>query len=146
MSSHPRIRRQLVLVGVIVSLVLAGTAVRAASLWTAQSAPLAQPPSSIQSIESALSSEQARSAALQGQLDALRTSSQDLVTALATANDRVTIDQATADTLRTSLAAAQKKLASLEAALKAAATPSGPGAGTRMSSTGSETGVEVGDD
>ncbi|HEX8024749.1 MAG TPA: hypothetical protein VF484_00955 [Candidatus Limnocylindrales bacterium] len=144
--SRPAIRRTVVLLGVALSLVLAAATIRIAADWAASSAPLAVPPASLTSIESALAGERARSAALQAQLDSLRASSDQLSNALAAANDRLVTDQTTADGLRSDLAAAQQKLATLEAALKAAAAKARPAGTTTRSSSGGSTEVEVGDD
>ena len=143
------LRRTAVVLGVALSLLLAVVTVRVAASWAASSAPLAEPPASLSSIEAALAGERARSAALQAQLDSLRASSEQLSSALGAANDRLTLDQSTADGLRTSLAAAQQKLATLEAALKAAAAHRSSGGSTtttttRTTTTGGE--HEVGDD
>jgi len=120
MTARPHVRRPLVVLGVILTLVAAAGTVRAASIWVATTASLASPPTSMTSIEDALTQEQARSADLQQQLDALRSSSGDLSAALVAANQQVTTDQATADSLRSSLKAVQDKLAKAEAALRAA--------------------------
>ncbi len=127
------IRRNLVVAGVVASLVLGAATVRAAALWTAASAPLEQPPAALASIRQALDQERARSAAIEQQLADLSKASDDLAAALAAAPAQVTSDSSTASGLRTSLLAAQAKLAQLEAALKAAqaaqaARPSSGGA------------------
>ena len=119
MTAKPHVRRPLLVLGVFLALVAAAATVRAASLWTAGAASLANPPASISSIEAALAREQSRSAVLQDQLAAMRAASDDLANALAAANSQVSTDQATADQLQASLTAAQAKLATLEAALKA---------------------------
>jgi len=138
------VRRTAVALGVALSLLLAAVTVRAAAGWAASSAPLSEAPASLSSIEAALAGERTRSAALQAQIDGLRASSDQLTSALGAANDRLTLDQTTADGLRTSLAAAQQKLATLEAALKSAARQ-GSG-GTTIQATGTGGGAEPGDD
>lgn len=120
MTAKPHVRRPIVVLGVLLTLFAAAATVRAASLWVSSSAALTTPPASISSIEMALAREQSRSAVLQDQLDGMRSSSRDLSVALFQANNQVTADQATAAQLEASLAAAQAKLAKLEAALKAA--------------------------
>ena len=150
-ESPTALRRRLVTISVALALLGAGATIRAAALWASQSATLNVAPASMTSIESALAQEQARSAALQGQLDSLRGASQDLASALAAAESRVGTDQTTADTLRASLTAAQTKLTSLEAALKAAAASAASRTRTTRPSTTTTTtttapGGEVGDD
>jgi peptidoglycan hydrolase CwlO-like protein len=118
------VRRNLVVLGTIGALLLGAATIHAASLWTAASAPLANPPVSMQSLQDALTREQARSAALQSQLDKLGASSADLQVALQAAKDRITTDAQTADQLRASLAAAADKLKALEASIaKARSAP-----------------------
>lgn len=148
LPSRVTVRRTTVVIGVLLSLILAMVTVRVAADWTASSAPLAVPPASLTSIEAALAGERARSAALQSQLDGLRASSDQLSSALAAANDRLALDQTTADGLRTDLATAQQKLATLEAALKAAAAKARTGGTTtiRTTTTSGEHEGEVGDD
>lgn len=114
------IRRNLVVAGVVASLVLGGATVRAAALWTAASAPLEQPPAALSSIKHALEEERSRSAALERQLTDLTKASEDLSAALSAAQAQVNTDSSTAEVLRASLATAQAKLVQLEATLKAA--------------------------
>jgi hypothetical protein len=120
MTAGPAIRRTILVLGVIVTLGAAAVTVQAASLWTAASAPLAHAPTSVSSLQLQLAQQVSRSAILEDQLAAMRASSDDLAAALNLANNQVSTDQATADQLRASLAAAQAKLAKLEASLKAA--------------------------
>jgi septal ring factor EnvC (AmiA/AmiB activator) len=122
MTAVAPIRRTLLVIGVLLSLAAAAATVEAASRWTASTAPLANGPASLDSIQQALAAQQSRSAVLEDQLAAMRAASDDLAGALNDANTQVSTDQATADQLRTALAAAQAKLAKLEAALKAQAT------------------------
>ena len=136
MTAKPHVRRPLVILGVLFTLLAAAATVRAASLWVSTSTSLATPPTSISSIEEALAREQSRSQALQGQIDSLAGSSRDLEAALAAANGRVAADQATAADLEASLLAAQAKLAKLEAALKAGQAPTtAPRSGGTTTST-----------
>lgn len=120
-ANRPTIRRLLVTIGVAGSLLVAGATIRAAALWAANEAPLTVAPVSVESVQQALDQERGRSAALEAQLAELEASTADLTAALTAANARLGTDQATADDLRASLTAAQRKLAKLEAALKAAA-------------------------
>jgi Tfp pilus assembly protein FimV len=133
MTANPAIRRTIVTIGVAAALMTAGLTVRAASLWAAGAAPLGDAPVSATSLEQTLAQERARSAALQDDLDGLRSLSAQLSGALQAAQDRLTADQSTANDLRASLAAAQAKLASLQASLKASAgqTTSAGGGGGR---------------
>ena len=114
-------RRLLVTLGVAASLLVAGFTVRAASMWAASEAPLTVAPVSVESVEMALAQEKSRSAILEDQIAALQSSAADLTGALDAAGNQLATDQATADELRASLAAAQDKLAKLEAALAAQA-------------------------
>lgn len=137
-SPRPTVRRLLVTIGVVTSLVAAGATIRAASLWAAGHAPLTVAPVSIESVRMALGQEQSRSAMLEDQIASLEASSAELQAALASANDRLATDQLTADELRASLAAAQEKLDKLEAALAAAAKSSTRTTTTRTSSGAGE--------
>lgn len=137
MTANMSFRRLLITVGVAGSLLVAGLTIRAASLWAASQAPLSVAPVSVQSVQQALEQERSRSAALEAQLRELEGSTNDLSAALRAAQDRVGADAQTAEDLQASLTAAQAKLATLEAALKAAArrsttvhtTPSGGSGG-----------------
>lgn len=115
------IRRTLVIAAVVLSLAVGGLAVRAASAWTAASAPLDVPPVSAKTLSQQLVDEQNRSAQLEAQLTALLNQSNDLTDALQMARDRATADGKTAKNLQAQLAAAQKRLAALQRA--AAARP-----------------------
>jgi chromosome segregation ATPase len=143
MTAKPLVRRPLVILGVMLTLLVAAATVRAASIWASSSASLTTPPATIASIEMALAREQSRSAVLQDQLDTMHASSDDLAAALWVANAQVTADQATATDLEASLAAAQAKLAKLEAALKAAR---GGSTATRSGSTTTSTPAPHDDD
>jgi len=120
-ATRPTLRRLLVTIGVVASLIAAGATIRAASLWAATQAPLTVAPVSVDSVRQALAQEKARSVVLEDQIASLQASAIDLQGALQTARDRLASDAATADELRASLAAAQDKLAKLEAALAAQA-------------------------
>ena len=117
-------RRTAVVLGVTASLLLGVVSIRAAAAWTAASAPLASVPVSVASLTDELAAEQARSAALQAQLDDLAGRSTELTGALEAAQGRMTTDAATAKDLRARLAAATKKLAALTQSLKQAARAS----------------------
>jgi septal ring factor EnvC (AmiA/AmiB activator) len=144
-APHVRLRRLLVTLGVVASLVVAGITVRAASIWAASEAPLTVAPVSVESVEMALAQEKSRSAILEDQIAALQSSAGDLTGALSAAGTRLATDQATADELRASLAAAQAKLAKLEAALAAQAKAAAAHTTTRSTSGGSDDGGGVDD-
>jgi peptidoglycan hydrolase CwlO-like protein len=127
MSVPIRVRRPLVVLGVVLSLFVGAATIRAAAVWTAASSPLGAKPPSIESLQAALANEQARSAALQAQLDQLAAGSADLTGAINAARERITNDAAQADGLRTSLKAAKAKLASLEASIRRARVAPGTG-------------------
>lgn len=137
MTANVFLRRTLVTLAIAGSLVAAGFTIRAASLWAATSAPLSVAPVSVASVQTALEQERARSAALEQQLADLESSATDLRTALDAANAQTGVDQATADELRASLAAAKDKLAKLEASIRAASQRSQPANGGAVSSGGS---------
>jgi hypothetical protein len=107
MSVNRRLRRPLVVLGVLLSLFLGAASIRAAAAWTAASAPLADRPPSVESLQAELATEQARSRALQTHLDQLNSDSVDLMAALATASDRIAVDASHAKELQDSLAAAK---------------------------------------
>lgn len=113
-------RRTLVTAGVVGSLVVGAATVSAAAAWTANAAPMESPPLSASDIAARLVDASARSAALEQQIVDLTSRTSDLAQALAAANKRVGTDATTAKTLRAQLAAAQRKLAALTKALKAA--------------------------
>lgn len=128
MISHPAmttrvlLRRIAVIVAVVLSLALAGLAVRAAAAWTAASAPLDLPPVSAKTLAQQLSDEQARSASLEAQLSALMNQSTELTYALQMARDRATLDAKTAKDLQAQLEATKKKLAAMQRAARMART------------------------
>ena len=128
MISHPTmttrllVRRIAIVAAVVLTLALAGLAVRAAAAWTAASAPLDLPPVSAKTLAQQLSDEQARSASLEAQLSALLNQSTDLTDALQMARDRATLDAKTAKDLQAQLAAAKKKLAAMQRAAQLART------------------------
>jgi TolA-binding protein len=116
------LRRSLVTLGVVLSLVLGLLAIRAASAWTAASAPLSVAPVSVGSLADQLAAEQGRSSALQAQLDELVARSRELSGALEETQGRIADDASTATDLRARLAAAEKKLATLTKSLRQAST------------------------
>ena len=86
------IRRTLTVVIAVAALLLGFAAIRAASAWTAEAAPLVASPASATSIESRLTDEQARSADLQDRLDAITGQTDDMAAALQAAQDRIAAD------------------------------------------------------
>ena len=143
-TNHLVLRRLATIIGVIAVMALGYGSIKAASAWTAASAPLTVAPVSVSVLKSSLADEQARSKALAAQLQDLDASSRDLETALAQAKDRVVADSGQAGDLEDQLDAASKKLAKLEAAiLKAkkalAAQVAAAARQTRTASAGSST-------
>lgn len=120
MSVPIRLRRPLVVLGVLFTLLAGAGTIRAAAAWTAASSPLVSKPPSVESLQAALAVEQARSGALQIRLDELTNGSSDLAAALAAARDRVVADATQAEALQASLAAAKAKLAALEKSIRQA--------------------------
>ena len=149
------IRRTLTVIVAVAALLLGFAAIRAASAWTAEAAPLVASPASAKSIESKLADEQSRSADLQQRLDAISGQTDDMAGALQAARDRIAADTQHADQLTKDLAAAKAKLKTLEASIKkaAAAQTSTVTVVTTRSSSGSsgsgsheDDGGEAGDD
>ena len=114
-------RRAAVIVGVAASLLLGVVSIRAAASWTATSAPPSAP-ITVASLTDQLSGEQARTTALQAQLDELVARSAELATALEAARGRIAADASAARDLRARLAEARTKLAVLSRTLARPAT------------------------
>lgn len=148
MSVNRRLRRPLVVLGVLLSLFLGTASIRVAAAWTAASAPLADRPPSVESLRAALATEQTRSHALQSHLDQLNSDSANLLAALAAAGDRIAVDASQAKVLQGSLAAAKARLAALEKSIgKARPAPanSGAGAATPARNTGPDEAEDPGE-
>lgn len=111
------VRRLLTVAAVIAALILGFGSIRAAAMWTAASAPLTVAPVSVSTLQSRLTDEQTRSAALQQQLDALESQSTDLASALQAAHARIDADASHAKDLATQLKTAKQRLAKLEATI-----------------------------
>lgn len=126
MSVPLSLRRPLVILGVLLSLLAGMLTIRAAAAWTAASSPLVARPPSVESLQAALAGEESRSAALQAQLDELTAGSADLAAALEAARNRIASDTAQATELQASLKAATAKLATLEKSIRQARTVSAP--------------------
>jgi septal ring factor EnvC (AmiA/AmiB activator) len=120
MTNQPTIRRSIVAIGLLVTVLAAVATMRGAAMWAATSASLDAPPVAVADLQRALADEQARSAALTDELDQLQAAAAGMHDALSAAEGQMTTDQATADELRTSLEAAQLRLANVEKALAAA--------------------------
>jgi len=117
-----RLRRTLTLILAVSALLLGFAAVRAASAWTAEAAPLVVSPTAASQIEAKLSAEQSRSADLERQIAAMTAQADQMTTALQVAQDRIATDGSHADQLAKDLDAAKARLKKLETSIKAAAT------------------------
>ena len=115
-----RLRRALVISGVVISLVAGLVSIRIAADLAIAAAPPPAPPISMQALQSALEAEQARAAALQGELDQLLGATDQLSTAIDATDVRLTADGLSATDLRARLKAAQARLALLTKLLKTA--------------------------
>jgi len=115
-----RIRRAFVMSGVVASLLAGVVAIQLAAQMTAAAAPPPAPPVSLDSLRSSLAAEQARGAALQGELDDLLAVTDGLKAALTSTEGEVTVDGLTAKQLRTRLKAADAKLKTVNRLLKEA--------------------------
>jgi peptidoglycan hydrolase CwlO-like protein len=114
------IRRTLTAIVAVTALLLGFVAIRAASAYTAEAAPLVASPASAASIEAKLADEQVRSADLQARLTDITGQTEEMAAALQAAQDRIVSDAAHADGLSKDLTAATNKLKTLEAQIKAA--------------------------
>ena len=115
-----RLRRLLVIFGVVASLIFGLTSIRIAADLAIAAAPPPAPPISMQTLQSGLRAEQARAAALQAQLDELLGATDQLSTAIESTDARLTADGLTAKDLRARLKAAKERLALLTKLLKKA--------------------------
>jgi len=115
------IRRTLTVILAVAALFLGFSAIRAASAWTAEAAPLVASPASAKSIEIRLAEEETRSADLHARLSAITSQTEAMSTALLAAQDRIVSDAQNADGLSKDLAAATAKLKALEKSIKQAA-------------------------
>jgi peptidoglycan hydrolase CwlO-like protein len=115
------LRRAVVVAAVVLSLAVGVLAVRAAAIWTASAAPLTAAPVSAKTLAVQLADEQARSAALEENLSALSSQTNELAAALQAAQDQIVNDAKTARQLEAKLAAAKKKLMALNRSIQLAA-------------------------
>lgn len=127
MSISVRLRRPLVILGVVLSLFAGVATIRAAAVWTAASSPLVAKPPSVESLQATLAAEGARTATLQAQLDELAADATDLTAALGAARDRIVADSGQARDLQAALNAARAKVAALERSIRQAPATAGRG-------------------
>ena len=120
MTAHRRVRRTLVVSGVLASLLLGVASIRVAADMTAAAAPPPAPPVSLDSLKTALAAEQTRGAALQAELDDLLTVTDQLTAALSSTEGEVKVDGLTAKELKARLKAAEAKLRTVNQLLKEA--------------------------
>ncbi len=104
-----------VLVGVVAAIALGAVSIRAAAAWTEASAPLTVAPVPVQTLESKIAEELARSEALREDLANLSAETDTLRAALDSADTQVGADAGTAAELEAKLAEARTRLADLEA-------------------------------
>ncbi|HEY7936931.1 MAG TPA: hypothetical protein VID26_07350 [Candidatus Limnocylindrales bacterium] len=142
-----QIRRSLVVAAAGASVVMGGVAVETAAAWVRTTVPTSAPSLSAADIQNQLAAEEARSAALQAQVDALLAQAGQFHAALGAASDRIAGDVQQAAGLRAQLAAEEKKLAALKAAAaKAAAQRPAATPPPTHSTTGASGGSGGGDD
>ena len=115
-----RLRRLLVSLAVVASLVVGWFSIRTAADLAAAAAPPPAPPISMQALQAALAQEQARADSLQQELDDLLGATGDLTTAIDATKVNVTADGETAAQLRARLKAAEERLKVLTRLLKEA--------------------------
>ena len=120
MSLSRRIRRTLVVSGVMASLLVGLFSIRVAAEMTAAAQPPPAPPVSMDSLKTALAAEQTRGAALQAELDDLLTVTDQLTAALSSTEGEVKVDGLTAKELKARLKAAEAKLKTVNQLLKEA--------------------------
>jgi hypothetical protein len=148
-----RIRRSVVIAGVVLSLVVGLVSIRVAARLADAAAPPPAPPVSIGTLTAELDAERARATSLQQQLDELLGATGQLTAALGATGDQVSLDGLTASQLRDRLKAAEAKLTKISkllsqaqarlAALQAAANQgsSGGSSGSTGGSSGSSGGT-----
>jgi hypothetical protein len=115
-----RLRKPLVIVGVVASLILGIVSIQVAAALTLAAAPPPAPPISMSELESRLAAEQARAESLQAQLDDLLGVTGQLSTALSAAETKVSVDGLSAAQLRDRLKAAEARLKLINRLLKEA--------------------------
>lgn len=140
------IRRTLTVVVAVTAILLGFAAIRAASAWTAEAAPLVADPASAVSIESKLADEQVRSVDLQDRLTSITSQTDDMAAALRAAQDRIAADAAHAEQLTSDLASAKAKLKTLEATIKKASAAVRTRTVSTVSTTRASSGTSSHDD
>jgi DNA repair exonuclease SbcCD ATPase subunit len=113
-STHV-LRRGGVLIGVVAAIALGALSIRAAAAWTEASAPLTVAPVPVETLDSKVAEELARSEALREDLANLASETETLRAALDSADAQVGADTGTAAELEAKLAEAKARLADLEA-------------------------------
>lgn len=114
------IRRGVVILGVVASLIFGVASIQVAADLAAAAAPPPAPPVSMDTLKGQLADEQARAASLQGQLEDLLGATGQLTAAIGSTETQVSDDDLTAAQLRDRLKAAQTKLNSVNSLLKKA--------------------------
>lgn len=117
MTASMRVRRSLVVVGVIAAIVAGILSIQVAAALTAAAGPPPAPPISLDTLKQALAAEQARGEALQAQLDELNGLTTSLSDALGDTQTQVSTDNQSAAQLAKQLKSAQQKLAELKGLL-----------------------------
>ena len=140
------IRRALTVVIAVTAIALGFAAIRAASAWTAEAAPLVASPASAISIEAKLADEQARSADLEDRLTSITNQTDDMAAALRAAQDRIAADAAHAEQLTADLTTANEKLKRLEATIKKASASLRTRTVSTVATTRVSSGVSAGHD
>jgi peptidoglycan hydrolase CwlO-like protein len=126
--------------------VIGAAAVQTAGAWVHSNVPASAPTLTTAQLQDQLSAEEARSNALQAQVDALLNQAGQFNSALSAAGSRVASDLEKAAALRAQLAAEQKQLAALKAAAKAAAAHRSTATPPPTHSTTGASGGSGGDD
>lgn len=140
-----RIRRGVVVSGVVASLLLGLVSIRMAADLAAAAAPPPAPPISLQALKDQLAAEQDRAAGLQQQLEDLLGVTDQLTAALDSTQSQVADDGSTAAQLKDRLKDAKAKLALVNGLLeKAKARLSALGAATKGLSAGGSSGKSNG--
>ena len=109
-----KIRRGLVVFGVVAAMVVGVYSIQLAAALTAAAAPPSAPPVSLDALKQDLADEQARGATLQAQLDELNGLTTSLSEALAGTQTQVSTENQSATELARQLTVAQGKLAELK--------------------------------
>jgi len=127
--SNLTLRRSVVTAATLLSIFGGAVAIRAAAGWTAANVPLEQPPNPA-ALVTQLKNERAHASALADELGQVVARAQELRTALEAAQAKAATDAQTATDLAAQLAAAERKLASLQAQLAGGARTATSGGGT----------------